>query len=68
MEPHFPNMVADISHLESVQRLTIRLLRGLLHVPFEERLRHIELLSLEHSRLILAFTMLGHTKELLCLL
>ncbi len=52
---------ADINQPEMVQRLATRLLRDLRHVPYEGRLRQLNLISLERRRLrfnlLLAFDM-----------
>ncbi len=54
-----PTLRADIHQLESVQRLATRLVSDLRRVPYEERLRQLNLFSLERRRLqanlILAF-------------
>ncbi len=51
MEANAPTLVADINQLERVQRLETRLVRGLRHMVYEERLRQFNLVLLEHSRL-----------------
>ncbi len=62
MEASSPALRADINQLERVQRLAIRLVRGLRHVPYEKRLRQLKLFSLErrHNRagFILTFMIL----------
>ncbi len=59
MEVNAQTLRADFNQLERVERLATRLVRGLRHVPDEERLRLLNLVSLECGRLrvdlILAF-------------
>ncbi len=51
MEANAPTLRADINQLERVQRLPTRLVRGLRHVPYEERLRRLNLFLQERRRL-----------------
>ncbi len=46
-----PNFVADINHLERIQRLATRLVTGMRHLPYEERLQRLGLHSLQRRRL-----------------
>ncbi len=46
-----PNLVADINHLERIQRLASKLVTGMRHLPYEERLQRLGLLSLQQRRL-----------------
>ncbi len=39
MPARTPNLVADINELVRIQRLATRLVTGMCHLPFEERLR-----------------------------
>ncbi len=59
MEANAPTLRANINQLERIQRLATRLVRGRRHVPYEERLRQLNLFSLERRHLwadlILAF-------------
>ncbi len=51
MDANAPTLRADTNQLERLQRLATRLVRGLRHVPSEERLRQLNPLSLERRRL-----------------
>ncbi len=59
MRPHLeygmpvcsPNVVADINHLERIQRLATRLVTGMRHLPYEVRLQPLGLHSLQRRRL-----------------
>ncbi len=59
MRPHLeygmpacsPNLVADINHLERIQRLATRLVTGMRHLPYEERLQRLGLDSSQRWRL-----------------
>ncbi len=51
MEANTPTLRADINQLETVRRFAARLVTGLRHVPYEERLRQLNLLSLKCTRL-----------------
>ncbi len=46
-----PNLVADINHLERIQRLATKLVTGMRHLPYEERLQRLGLHSLQWRRL-----------------
>ncbi len=46
-----PNLVADINHLERIQRLATRLVVGMRHLLYEERLQRLGLDSLQWQRL-----------------
>ncbi len=45
------NLVADINHLDRIQRLATRLVTGMRHLPYEERLQHLGHHSLQWRRL-----------------
>ncbi len=59
MEAKALTLREDMNPFKRFQRLATRLVRGLRHVPYEERLRQLNLFSLERRRLradhILAF-------------
>ncbi len=40
-----PNLVADTNHLERIQRLVTRLVTGIRHLPYRERLQSLGLHS-----------------------
>ncbi len=46
-----PNLVADINHLKRIQRFATRLVTGMRHLPYEERLQPLGLHSLQRRRL-----------------
>ncbi len=58
MRPHIehgmpassPNLVADINHLERSQKLATRVVTGMRHLPYEERLQRLGLHSLQRRR------------------
>ncbi len=45
-----PNLVADINHLERIQTLATKLVTGICHLPYEERLQWLGLHSLQRRR------------------
>ncbi len=45
------NFVADINHLERIQRLATRLVTGMRHLPYEVRLQRLGLHYLQRRRL-----------------
>ncbi len=51
MEANAPTLRADINQIERIQRLAKRLVRGHRHVPYEERLRQLNLFFLGRRRL-----------------
>ncbi len=51
MEANAPTLRADINQIARVRRLATRLVAGLRHVPYEERLLQPNLFSLERRRL-----------------
>ncbi len=44
------NLVTDINHLERIQILATRLVTGMRHLPYEERLQRLGLYSLQRRR------------------
>ncbi len=46
-----PNLVVDINHQERIQRLATRLVTGMRHLPYKERLQWLGLHSLQSQRL-----------------
>ncbi len=51
MEANAATLRADLNQLRRVQHLATWVVRGLRHVPYEERLRQLNLFSLERRRL-----------------
>ncbi len=51
MQACSPNLVADADSLEQIQRLETGLVKGFRQLPYEERLRRLDLHSLRRSRL-----------------
>ncbi len=59
MRPHLeygmpafsPNLVADVNHLERIQRLDPMLVIGMRHLPYEERLQLLDLHALQRRQL-----------------
>ncbi len=51
MKANAPTLRAEKNHFERVQRFPTLLVRGLRHVSYEERLRHLSLFSVERRRL-----------------
>ncbi len=49
-----PNLIADINHQQRIQRLGTRLVTGMRHLPYEERLQRLGLHSLQRRRLRVA--------------
>ncbi len=45
------NFVSDVNHLERIQRLTTRLVKGMRHLLYEERLQWLDIHSLQRRRL-----------------
>ncbi len=50
-----PNLVANVNFFERIQRLSTRLVTGIRHLPYEERLSRLGLHSLPGRRLWVAF-------------
>ncbi len=51
MPAYSPNLVADINNLERIQRLATRLVSGIRHITYEDRLQRLSLHSLQRRRL-----------------